>query len=148
VLLIVLILLTLVLSYLAWQLVHCSPRVLSLILPRALTIAIGMFLFVLGIFVAFLSAEFARNPSGVLGGFVQVYAGLWFMLATSAGMRGAESDERMLRRLFVMIGLAMGTLIGALYLPETRAIAVLNLMLITSGFWITTNYLHQLDRGG
>src|SRR5262249_52884354 len=124
--LIVLIFLTASLTFLAWHLVHSSPPVLARLLPRGLTQGVGMFLFFMGLFAAYLDAM-VRNPHGLMGAFIQTYVGLWFMLATSAGMRGSESDESMLRRLFLMIGMAMGILIAMLYLPHYRVVSVLDL---------------------
>jgi hypothetical protein len=144
---IVLILLAAALSFLAWHLVHYAPSVLSRILPPGLTFGIGAGLLVMGAFGAFVSA-LGMSPEGILGSFVQVYAGLWFMLATSAGQRGSESDEEMLKRLFAMVGLIMAMVFGTLYVRDQQLVAVIFLLVIASGFWVTTNYLQQLDRSG
>jgi hypothetical protein len=69
------------------------------------------------------------------------------MLATSAGARGSEQDMQFLRRLFLMVGMVLLTIIAALYTPDMQSMAILNLLLITGGFWVVTNYLRLLDRG-
>lgn len=144
---IVLVGLACVLLLLSWNLVHYSPRVLSMILPRALTFGIGLGLFVLAIFSAFTAAHVLREPLVMLQSFVQGYVGLWFMLATTAGLRGSYSDEQMLRRLFAMMALVMTVIIASLYIGDSRLLAIVNLLLIGAGLWITTNYLRFLDRG-
>ena len=130
----------------SWHLVHASPSVLSRILPAKLTYGIGIFLFIFGIFIGFCAA-ISQDAGGLLGSFVQVIAGLWFMLAISSGMRGSDSDERMLKRLFLMIGMVMAMMIGTLYLRGPQSVAILNLLLVTCGFWVVTNYFQELDRG-
>ncbi len=144
----VLVLLALALSGLVWQLVHSAPPVLSRVLPRGLTLGIGGTLFVVGIWSAFTAAHYTYDAAGILFAMVQMYCGLWFMLAPSAGMRGSESDERFLRRLFAMIGIIMAALIGSMYLSDPQASSLLQLLMITGGFWVTMNYLRLTDRGG
>jgi hypothetical protein len=144
---IVLILLVAVLTCMGWFLVHSAPRALSMILPPRLTFGIGAAFFVVGLFLAFTSAYVLKSPDGILTSLVQMYVGLWFMLATSAGARGSDDDERMMRRIFVMIGIVTAAIVGMLYVHDHRSLAVLNLILVTAGFWVTTNYLEQLHRG-
>src|SRR5688572_10396012 len=120
---IVLILLAVALLFMSWHLVHASPASLGRILPPGLTFGIGITFFIFGTFLAFCSA-YAGDPGGVLGSFIQIIVGLWFMLAISAGMRGNEDDERMLKRLFLMIGLVMAMMILTLYLRTPHAISV------------------------
>jgi len=105
-------------------------------------------LFVVGIWSAFTAAHYTYDAAGILFAMVQMYCGLWFMLAPSAGMRGSESDERFLRRLFAMIGIIMAALIGSMYLSDPQASSLLQLLMITGGFWVTMNYLRLTDRGG
>ncbi|MPZ50012.1 MAG: hypothetical protein GEU75_12080 [Dehalococcoidia bacterium] len=144
---VVLILLAAILMYLGWQLVHCAPRSLSMLLPKKLTFTVGFTLFILALFLAFCSAFVLGSPDGILACFVQVYVGLWFMLASSASQRGSYEDERMLKRLFAMLGAIMVVIIATLYVPDPKVVALFNLLLVTTGFWITTNYLQILDRG-
>jgi hypothetical protein len=143
---IVLILLTGALLFMSWHLVHASPSVLGRILPSGLTFGIGIFIFIFGTFIAYCSA-YGGDPGGVLGSFVQVIVGLWFMLSTTSGMRGSDGDERMLKRLFIMIGLVMAMMIGMLYMPNPYYVSVLDLLLVTGGFWVVMNYFRDLDRG-
>jgi len=144
---VIVIILTALLTILSWFLVQSAPRVLSMVLPRTLTFAIGTLFFVLALFSAFTAAYILRDPTGMLHSFVQVFVGLWFMLATSSGMRGSHEDDQMLRRLFLMIGILMAVIIASLYVPNHQALASLNLLLVAGGFWVTTNYLRLIDRG-
>jgi hypothetical protein len=136
------------LSLLMWELVHSAPPVLGRFLPSGLTLGIGGTLFFVGIWNAFTAAHYTRDAADILFGMVPMYCGLWFMLAPSAGMRGSESDQRFLRRLFGMIGIVMAALIGSMYLNNQQASTVLQLLMIGGGFWVTMNYLRLSDRGG
>jgi hypothetical protein len=144
---IVLILLAAVLFMLAWLLVQSAPRVLSRILPPGLAFGIGLGLFVMALFCAFWAAFVMRSPDSVLGCFVQVFVGLWFMLSTSAGMRGSEEDQQMLKRLFGLVGAIQLFILATLFVPDPQLIASFNLLMVTAGFWIMANYLQLLDRG-
>jgi hypothetical protein len=144
---IVLILLTVALFVMAWFLVQSAPRVLSRILPPGLTFGIGLTFFVLGLFCSFWAAFVMRSPDSVLGCFVQIFVGLWFMLSTSSGLRGSESDHQMLKRIFGLIGVMMLFIIATLFVPDPQLIAVFNLLMVTAGVWIATNYFQLLDRG-
>ena len=144
---IVLVLLATLVLILARQLVQSSPPVLSMVLPRKLTFGIGLGFFVLAIFNAFAAAHVLREPLTMLESFVQGYVGLWFMLATTSAMRGSERDDQMLRRLFTMMALVMAVIITSMYVKDQHVMAMLNLVLVTGGFWITTNYLRFLDGG-
>ncbi len=128
-----------------WCLVHYAPRSLSLIMPRRFAAIVGGFLFVIGVFAAFAAAWVQKSPDNVLGSFVTAQVGLWFMLAPSAAERGSYEDREVMRRVALMLALASLVIIGALYLRDARHMAVLNLVLITSGFWVTTNYLRRRD---
>ena len=143
---IVLIGLASVLTYLWWGLVHNMPGVLARILPRGLTYGFGAGWLILGLFSAFAAAYVLREPEAMLRAFVSGYVGLWLMLATMAGMRGSEGYEQMLRRVMLMMILLMGVIIASLHAPNPQVMALLNLLLVTGGFWITTNYLRTLDR--
>jgi len=132
---------------LAWLLVQSAPRVLSRILPPRLTFGVGLGLFVIGHFCAFWAAFVMRSPDSVLGCFVQCFVGLWFMLSTSAAMRGSEEDQQMLKRLFGLIGAMQIFIVATLFVPDPQLIASFNLLMVAVGFWIMTNYLQLLDRG-
>jgi hypothetical protein len=135
------------LSTLSWFLVQSSPRVLSMVMPRRLTFGIGLGFFLLAAFAAHANAYYLRDPLDMLNCFVQIFVGLWFMLATSAAARGSEIDHQMLRRIFMMLGLLMGAIIVSLYIRDAHVMAMLNMILIAGGFWVTTNFLQFLDRG-
>ena len=143
---IVILLLAVTISLFGWQLVQAAPRTLSRILPPRLTFSIGLLLFVLGIWSAFAGAFGLRQPEPVLDGIVRIYCGLWFMLATTAAARGSEEDMQFLKRLFLMVGMVLLTIIGGLYAPDMQSMAVFNLLMITGGFWVVTNYFGLLDR--
>jgi hypothetical protein len=144
---IVLLALLAALSYLAWQLINSAPRVLSMFLPARLTFAVGFGFFLLALFSAYFSAYAMRDPVNMLNCFVQVYVGLWLMLATSSALRGSESDQQMLRRLFGMVCLMLVTITGTLFTTNFQLISTLNLLLLAGGLWLTTNYFSFLDRG-
>jgi hypothetical protein len=144
---VVLILLAAVLMMLAWQLVHYSPRVLSVLLPAKLTFIVGLVLLVLSFFGAFCAAYMLNSPEGVIGCFVQVYVGLWFMCATSAAARGSEADERLLRRVFAVLGMMMVMILATLYVPDPQFVSLFNLLMIAGCFWVTANYFQIMDRG-
>ena len=126
--------------------VHFSPRVLSMILPRRLAYGVGLVLFFFGITSAYMSA-YGHDVAGLIGSLLMTYVGLWWMLAPSSGARGSYADEQMLRRVFGMMGLLMLTLIAMVYVPNPKLIATITLLLVTGGFWLTTNYFSFLDRG-
>jgi hypothetical protein len=130
-----------------WILVHSSPSIVARILPPTLTFMLGCFLVLFGAFGAFMDAYYLRDAAGVFGCFVMMVVGLWFMLAPSSNMRGTYRDERLVRRAFAMVGLVFLVITIAMYLPQYRAIAILNLMMVTGGLWFTTTYLKQVDSG-
>jgi hypothetical protein len=78
---------------------------------------------------------------------IMIYAGAWWILASTAGMRGSYEDERMMRRLFAMLGLLVAAMLATVFLPDPRQVALINLSMITAGFFVATNYLRDLDRG-
>lgn len=144
---IVILLLAVTISLFGWQLVMASPRTLSRLIPHKVSFAIGLMLLILGVWGAFSGAFGLRQPEPVLHGIVGMYSGLWFMLASTAAARGSEDDMQFLRRLFLMVGMVILTIIGGLYAEDMRSMAVLNLLMITGGFWVVTNYMSLLDRG-
>jgi hypothetical protein len=129
------------LSLAIWNLVHSAPRSVQLILPPRFTYFVGTFFLIFGIFFAFLSAYAMKSGESMIAFFIQAYVGLWFLCMRIQG------DEEAIRRLFIMMGVMLTTIVGAYYLHDQRLIAMLTLVLITSGFWLTTNYLRSIDRG-
>jgi len=144
---VVLVLLLAVLLWLVWQLVHSSPRSLSLLLPPQLTAVLGATLLVIGLFAAYLSAYVLQDGGAMLSSLFKAFLGLWWLLAASSGLRGSDRDEEMLRRVFFMMIMLTVTLLGVLYVGDRRGVAMLSLVLITGGFWVTTSYMRYLDRG-
>ena len=136
-----------VLVFLWWNLIQSSPRVLSMIMPPKLTYGVGLVFFVLAMFLAFADAYVLKDAGLMLESFVMVYAGLWLMLASSSGARGSYGDEQMLRRVFLMMGLLTLVTICFLYVRSAQMVAVLNLVLVTAGFCVATEYMRHLDRG-
>ena len=132
----------------AWLLVHSAPPMVARLLPQPLTFAIGAFLFVLGVFSAFTGAQVTQDPGAILYAMVRMYVGLWFMLASTAGLRGSEDDRQFMRRLFGMIGIVMTAIIASMYFDGRQAMAAVYLVMIAGGFWVTINYLRLRDRGG
>lgn len=135
------------LTYLMWQLAHTTPRQLTMMFPPRLFYIFGVFLLLFGVFLAYMNASVLHSGSGVLESLIQIYGGVWWILAASAGMRGSYEDERMMRRLFTMLGLLVSALLAAVFLSDPRQVAVINLAMITAGFFVATNYLRDLDRG-
>ena len=143
---IVLIALAVTIGILGWFLAHSAPSVLSRILPSGLAFGLGTTLVLLGGFGAFLDSYYLRDPRGILGSFVIIIVGLWFMLAPTAHLRGTYRDEQMLRRLFAMMAVVFAALIGSLYVRADEVMAILSLVMIIAGFWLTTNFFGQLDK--
>jgi hypothetical protein len=135
------------LSFGGWALIRTSPRVLSMFLPTRLTFGVGAGLFVVAGFCAFCGAYIMREPDVMLGSMVQGFVGLWLMLATTSGARGSYGDDQMLRRLFIMVGLAIVVVVASLYVRDGRLMALLNLGLICGGYLVVRDYLRYLDRG-
>ncbi len=142
---VVLISLTITIGILGWFLAHAAPGLLSRILPAGLAIGLGTALVFLGAFGAFLDSYYLRDPRGILGSFVIIIVGFWFILAPTAHLRGTYYDEQMLRRLFGMLAVVFATIIGSLYIRADEVMALLSLIMITSGFWLTTNFFRHLD---
>ena len=136
-----------VLTFFAWQLVHSAPRSLSMFLPPRIVFGVGLGLVVMALFGAYWSAAVMNWPQGVLACFVKAYVGVWFMLSTSSAARGSEEDERMLRRVFAILGMMMAMVIAALYLPTIQLISLFNLVMIGGCLLVTASYLHTVDRG-
>jgi hypothetical protein len=145
--LIMLIALALVLTAMMWLLIHSSPFALSMILPRKLVLTIGTCLLIVAIFSAFCASYVLKDPGSMLACFVQGFVGLWLILSTSSSARGSELDRRMMKSIFAMLGVLGAVLIASLYVSSHQFMAMLNLMLVGAGFWLTTNYLRHLDRG-
>ena len=145
--LVVLLALVGVLTYLMWQLAHTTPRQLVMMFPPRLFYIFGVFLLLLGAFMAYANAYKLHSGDGVLQSLIQVYAGVWWILASTAGMRGSFEDERMMRRLFAMLGLMVSAILATVFLSDPRQMAIINLSMITAGFCVATNYLRDLDRG-
>ncbi len=124
-----------------WGMVRSAPWVLATILPRGLTFGFGAGFFVFGLFSAFFAAYAMHSPEAMIGSFIQSYVGLWFMLATSAGLRGSYEDERDLRRIAVMMGLLIGVIVATLYVSSAQPMAVVNLCLVATGLWLTRGFL-------
>lgn len=131
---------------LGWMLAHSAPSIIARILPRTLTFVIGALLAGLGAFGGY-SAAMVDDGPGVIGCFVMIIVGMWFMLVPSSMKRGTPRDEELLKRIFAILGLIFALTVVTMYLPEFRAIAIANLIMVTAGFWITTNYLRHVDEG-
>jgi hypothetical protein len=136
---IVLIALIFALSLGIWNLVHAAPMSVAYFLPRRLTFYVGAFLFLFGIFFAFLSAYPLQNAPGMIGCFVQAYIGLWLLLAHHRG------DEQTIRQVFLMVGTLLLTIVAIYYVQDPRGIALLSLIMVASGYWLTVKYLRFLD---
>ena len=135
------------LTFLMWQLAHTTPRQLVMMFPPRLFYIFGVFLLVFGVFLAYVSAYRLHSGEAVLQSLIQVYGGIWWILASTAGMRGSYEDERMMKRLFAMLGLLVSAILATVFLHDPKQQAIVNLSMITAGFFVATNYLRDLDRG-
>jgi len=133
----VLIALVAALSLLGWRLVNSSPRVIALVLPRNVTFIFGAVFLIMGLFSAFCAALVYGSSELILGCLVQSFVGLFFVFAGSAGLRGYASYDQTTRRVGIMMALLIATIIGIFYLPDSHFVAVLNLGLITAGYFLT-----------
>jgi hypothetical protein len=129
------------LSLAMWNLVHSAPRSVLLILPPKFSYFVGVFFLIFGIFFAFLSAYAMKSAPSMIAFFIQSYVGLWFL---SVRLHG---DEDAIRRMFMMMGVILVTIVAAYYLTDPRLIAMVTLIMVTSCFWLTTSYLRFIDRG-
>jgi hypothetical protein len=128
-----------------WLLVHSAPPLVARILPRTLTFIVGSVLALLGAFGGFMDAYYLRDASAIIGTFVMIIVGVWFMLAPTANERGTWRDQQLMKRIFIMLGFVFTVIILAFYLPHYRAVAVFNLLMVTGGLWFTTSFLKQVD---
>src|SRR5688572_8333696 len=116
-----LIILSVVLASSMWLLILSAPRALSLVIPARPAFYIGAAFFVFGLFGAFVGAYSLHDGASVLASFLQCFIGLWLMLAPSAGLRGSDLDQQMMRRLFLMVAFIMVIIIAAMYVPDARS---------------------------
>ncbi|HXH22164.1 MAG TPA: hypothetical protein VNN10_09045 [Dehalococcoidia bacterium] len=136
-----LLLLVAALGGLGWMLVRSAPAVLSLVLPRDLTFALGALVFVFGAFTGFTAAFALRTPEGVLESLVTLLVGAWFLFSTSAALRGTADYEALLRRFGALMALLVGLILATLYVSDPRVVSLLSLGLIGAGLFATREYL-------
>jgi hypothetical protein len=144
---IVVIILAILFLGVAWVLIHNTPRTLSMVLPPWFSMIFGGVLFIFFGFLAFCASYVLRDPILMMLFLMKMSIGIWFMMASTSSMRGSEEDKRFIRRFFVMLALLVFTFVGSIYVRDYRAMAMLNLLLVTGGFWVTTNYLTLIDPG-
>jgi hypothetical protein len=128
-----------------WRLIHSTPGTLGRLLSHRFLFIFGASYFFIGIFCAFYAAYGMKEPQVMLRCLVSGYVGLWFMLSPSSGARGSEDDEQMLRRLVLMLALLFTLMIASVHVYDQQVMALLNLLLVTGGFWVLTNYLWSVD---
>ena len=138
---VILIALVVTLSLGIWNLVHAAPRSISLFLTPFVAYTAGGFFLCFGIFFAYISAYPLQNGPAMLAFFVKAYVGVWFLLSQFRG------DERTVRQVFMMVGTLMLTIVAIYYVQDPRAVAFLTLLMVASGFWLTTKYMRFLDGG-
>jgi hypothetical protein len=131
----------------AWNLVHFAPRSIAMFIPDRICLIFGLVLLPLGAFSALSAGYGQQNAQGFIGSVVIALVGLWFLLIKPAGAGITGDTEQLIRRVFLMMALLMVVLVVSFYLGESKLVAVANLMLVAGGFWLTTNYLRQIDRG-
>jgi hypothetical protein len=116
-------------------------------IPDRICFIFGLVLLPLGAFSALAAGYGQQDAEGLIGSIVIAFVGLWFLLVKPAGSGITGEMEQLIRRIFVMMALLMVVLIATFYLGESRLVAVANLMLVAAGFWLTTSYLRDVDRG-
>jgi hypothetical protein len=131
----------------AWNLVHFAPRSIAMFLPDRICLIFGVVLLPLGAFSALAAGWNQQNAEGLIGSIVIALVGLWFLLVKPAGRGITGEMEQLIRRVFVMMALLMAVLVVTFYLGDSKWVAVANLLLVGAGFWLTTNYLQDMDRG-
>lgn len=132
----------------AWNLVHFAPRGIAMFLPERICLIFGLVLLPLGAFSALAAGYGQQNAEGFIGSIVIALVGLWFLLIKPAGLGITNGDiEQLIRRVFIMMALLMVVLVASFYLGESKLVAVANLLLVAAGFWLTTSYFRDMDRG-
>ena len=124
----------------AWNLVHSSPRAISMLLPSQAAFIAGAALLVFGAFLAFAAAVLVQNGGAMVGFLVQAHLGLWLLLVHR------RDDEDTIRRAFVMMGMLIITLLGIYYVQDPYGAALLMLLLLGVGYYVLTGNLRFLDR--
>jgi hypothetical protein len=94
--------------------------------------------------MAFTAAFALGSPGEMLGSFVSVFVGIFFMFAATSAMRGSEADNELIRRVAAMVALMLGVIVAALYVPDPRMMALLNLALLGVGFAVAHSYLRRI----
>lgn len=132
----------------AWNLVHFAPRSIAMVIPDRICLIFGLVLLPLGAFSALAAGYGQQNAQGLIGSIVIALVGLWFLLIKPAGHGISNGDiEQLIRRVFIMMALLMAVLVASFYLGESKLVGVANLLLVAAGFWLTTSYLREIDRG-
>jgi hypothetical protein len=132
----------------AWNLVHFAPRSIAMVIPDRICLIFGLVLLPLGAFSALAAGYGQQNAQGLIGSIVIALVGLWFLLIKPAGNGINNGDiEQLIRRVFIMMGLLMAVLVVSFYLGESKLVAAANLLLVAAGFWLTTSFLREIDRG-
>jgi hypothetical protein len=143
---IVLIFIVVALVVMGWQLVLSAPRVLSLLLPVNIVFTLGAVFFIASTYSAFMDAFALQRPAGMLDGFVSMLVGMWFMFAGFAGLRGHPSHDDLVRRVAAMTGVMFAVIVASLYVNDAKAVALLELGMVASGYWLARDYLQRSGR--
>ena len=130
-----------------WNLLHFAPRSVAMFIPERICLIFGLVLMPVGAFSAVAAGYNQQNTEGLVASIVIALVGLWFLLIKPAGSGITTQMEQLIRRVFVMMGLLMAVLVVMFYLGDSKLVAVANLLLLAGGFWITMNYLQDMDRG-
>jgi hypothetical protein len=132
----------------AWNLVHFAPRSIAMVIPDRICLIFGLVLLPLGAFSALAAGYGQQNAQGLIGSIVIALVGLWFLLIKPVGNGIANGDiEQLIRRVFIMMAMLMVVLVVSFYLGESKLVAVANLLLVAAGFWLTTSFFRDMDRG-
>ncbi len=118
-----------------------------MLIPERVSLIFGAVLLPLGAFSALAAGHGQQNTEGFIGSIVIALVGLWFLLMRPVGSDIRGDTEQLVRRVFILMAMLMAVLVASFYIGENRLIGVANLLLVAAGFWLTTNYLRNLDRG-
>jgi len=123
-----------------WCAVHYAPPVLAILLPRKPVFFLGVLLFVMGSFFAFVAAYDRGSPEAFMSGLVQCFIGGWLMLAPAANMHGTEEFSHALNTLAALLAGLVGAFFLMFYVRTPEGFALLSAWLLLFGALLTTRW--------
>jgi hypothetical protein len=98
-----------------WQAVRTTPWVLAMLVPRRVTLAIGLFFLGTALLSGFLSAFYLRDQALLIGSIIHGFVGSFLLLAPFAGRRGSREHEDLVLRTGIMLAAVVAVLVLSLY---------------------------------